>query len=701
MRFGKMAFRIVVLLAVLSGVVACLLLRQEQDLITMYQSVFIYSGDQPGENNHDKQMRRRYPDQPSLLLHQDADFYLNLYKSHPDRPWYLWRWWLTHQRSRHFPRLDKSGLVLSRQEAVTRQKAAEFADETRFLRESDPDNGYPLLFEAWLEVKEGVALVQADSAQPFRPTVVNPEHAARSAELLREAIGRKRFTMYGKEAGAEWLRILGQPRTYVESWTAIEQLGGLPLPNLIISRDLAQRLVGEAKRRAEEEREGRSASGSELTAYDILHDLQTLGALIALGEPELITVMTGYSIMNIASEEGAEALNDAGRPEDAKRLRTRGRELTRPRLLAFLMQRPDIDTLRPGAEDLLVMEDDPALIEEAKRLVALRRQNERQGSGIRSGIDGDMNRAGPLTSISIPSISTTIPWTTPLITLDDLKTSAHFELWGWHKLLTLFLFVATWSAFLVLLLLNILHSRANRDDAPDRWPPPRQTAVAGLLFGVLAVGPGLAVTFAGNFLWEISERYNIWHIFWNVWGLLAACWALGLLIRKQSNRKTTTGFDRIIPWIALAGLLAAIPYAYLAYSGIVTPWSSVTAITRNEAVWWYAKATLPLVILLAPVPIWGVNAFLRGRRASGRHSSAGAASTPGLRLFLAGLAGGLVVWLGSYYIVDRQDRAWTARDTLLVPRASAISFTPIEARLVDVHTRNIERVLAAESATQK
>lgn len=212
-------------------------LRNGKSLVNQYHLLTTIDGD--GVSDRDARTHRLYPDQPSLLLEQKADFYLDLFKKHPDRPWYLWRWWLRYPGQLNFRALDRSGLVLSQQPAEAQRQASEFADGVRILRELDPENGYPLYFQAWLEAKEGVALVQEDGNQPFVPTVINPESAAKAAEFLHDAVAQKHFSYFEREAGAEWMAVIGRPRTYVEALMALEQLGGLPIPNLAMARDMA------------------------------------------------------------------------------------------------------------------------------------------------------------------------------------------------------------------------------------------------------------------------------------------------------------------------------------------------------------------------------------------------------------------------------------------------------------------------------
>lgn len=444
-------------------------------------------------------------------------------------------------------------------------------------------------------------------------------------------------------------------------------------------------MLGGARRRAEKERETPATAETDLSAYDILHDVQTLGARIAASEPNLITVMVGYSAISITGEEGADILNEAGQPEAAARLRARARELLRPRLLAYLMSSKDIDSLRPGAEELTALENDPALIEEAKRLAALRRGYEGQGGFPRFGQDGDLERSGFITSFILPNFNMTTPWTTPPVALDELRTTAHFEIWGGQKFLAVFLIVAVWAAFLVLLLLYAAGSRALRNAAPDRWPSPQQALAAGVFFGVLAAAPGFAAAAAGNFLWQPTGLYLIWHVFWNLWGLLVAFWALGFWSRRFScPDRPGAG-----PWMALTGLLIAAPYAWLVYSGVLAGERSGMLWGNGIELWVYAF----FLLFFLPTLVWGACALVRWLRVLLGRPATGASSVPGLRLFLAGLAGGIVLWSASCWLVGQQERKWGERDTLITPNAAAIGFTPAEARFVDLHGENIERVL--------
>lgn len=687
MSSGKWLFRILIALAILAGVIAdCLFHRNVQwigDLFALYEYDSSYG------KKRDAAMASRFPKEPALLHSQDADFYLDLFNSHPDRPWYLLRWFHAHPDLRNMTWRDTSGLPLSGQESKAQQQAAKLAAIVQTLRERDPDNGYPLLLQAWLEAKEGTAVSQKDPERPLTAEVVDAERAAKAVALLRQAIAQKRFTVYGRETGAEWLRILGEPETFAEAMLSMEQLAGLPIPLLFPARDIALRLIAEARRRAEKEGQTPPDSEAEETAYEILHDLQTMGAHLALGDPTtLISVMIGYSVIEMATDGGAAVLNDAGQPENASRLLARGRKMQRPLLLARLMSFAKDAQLQPGSKALenFPLADDPELIKEAESLLALRMADSGYGSGIDFSASGDLSRAGYVLAIMFPNMDIHTPWTKPVVTLEELKSSAHFEHWGMQKILTAAFLVLAGIALLVMLALYAWQSLTLGKTAPPEWPSLRRMIVGGVLFGVLAAGPGLLAALAGNFLWQLTPAHCIWQCFWNVWGLLAACWALAFWICARSGGERRTQGTKFWLWLALAGLLTSVICACLIYSGVLT-----TAPTVHR------KAVIAtLAILLLPMPIWGVAAILRWIVALFARKANNAPDVPGLRLFLAAWAGGILLWLASYCVVDLQERKWGERDTLIAPRLSAIAFSPIEARLIDVHVQNMERALATD-----
>lgn len=602
MQSGKWVFRCVIFLGILVGPLVWRLYRGDPEVILGYYSRLHYD---ERADQYDAVMRERFPGEPSLLIHRDAEFYLNLFKSRPGRPWLLWRWWDRHP-ARQTLRVPEPPSLRPTPEA--RRRIAEFSDLVRTLRELDPDNGYPLVFQAWIEAEAGIVPVHEDGASQPNYAVVDVERAGKAADLLRQAVRRERFTFYGREAAEEWMGVAGVPATYAEALLALERLTTLPLPPFPMERDAALRLVAEARRRAESERTAPD-EGAAGTAYGILRDLQTLGARIAVGEPGLVAAMAGHSVVSAATEEGAAILREAGQSGAAVRLLERGRSLLRPGLLAGLMNRTDLDSLengseRPGVSELAA---DPELIGEAKRLLTERRKHAGRDEGVRFGEGGDIDRAGLLAGVSFPAVEYIVPWTRPLFTRDELKTSAHFELWGLQKTLTVLSLFLAWAVFIVLLSLYGARVLAREGAAAEEWPPFRRIASAGVLYGLLAAGPGLAATFAGNVFWLTNAKHWGWHISLSVLGLAAAYWALASRARRG-----------------------------------------------------------------------GEGSPVRSRR-----------------LFLGGLAVGMVVWAASYSVLDRWERKWAERDRLFVPRPPR-AVMPIESRVVDALVRNIREETASE-----
>lgn len=636
-------------------------------------------------------IRKRYPDEAPILLETSGDFFLDRFKSHPDRPWYLWQWWKDYSNKNTNERpYEQPELPLSQQLPGIQKWVAYFAEGVQTLREHDPDNGYPLFLQAWIETQSGMIIVKPDDdkQKQHRAEVVDSEHAEKAADLVHQAVGKKRFTMYGREMGAEWLGILGRPETLEEAIVAISQLAKMPIPNFSMVRDTVNRLKGEARRRADMENQTPAATNADATAFQLLHDLQTLAARLAISDPHLVVLaLGGYAVQSI-TEDGAAILTEAGQHEAAARLLARGRAIMHPALLSVIITHKEMQHMRPTGFGLAPLADDPSLIAEAERLLSLRRENMRGKNDFQLALQ----RSGMLLPIIFPSVDRFVPWSTPLFSMDELKTSAQFELWGLQKFLSTYLLTLTWLVFLFLLLFYTAHVFLFWKKSPPLRPSLREIVAMAILFGCVAATPPLLATFAGNFLWELSGRLTIWHLFWNIWGVLAAYWMLAYWIRGRSGFAPRSRINEFLRWLALAGLLAAIPTAYLVYSGV---W-----LEEVPLLVWRGKNSLvliPFILPLLPMPIWGLFAFVRWARILVNRYPSGSSLTPGLRFFLAGLAGGLVVWLASYWVCDWQDRKWAARDTLIAPRLSAIAFTPIESRIATVQQDHIKKVLAGEA----
>lgn len=552
-----------------------------------------------------------------------------------------------------------------------------------------------MILGAWVEAVKGVAGApkQQNGKWIWTPTEFDPQYAENAVRLLRQAIGQKRFTMYGREQGIEWLGILGEPVTFAGSWIALRQMAACPIPNLWQTRDVTTRLIAVARRRAEQEKSDPETAAPERDAYGILHDLQTLGARLALSEPNLLTVMIGVSIIGSATEEGAGILNDAGRPEDAARLLGRGWNLMRPRLLASLMTMDNLDSLQADSPELRerMLGNDPKLLAEAKRLLALRRNAPGRDRWLRTDTNGnDVTRSGVLLADMIPNLDTTVPWTSPVITRDELETASRFETWGWQTFLMAGALLLACLALLIGLILYQVHLRTLRPDA-SRWPSPRRIMGAAVLFGVLAAGPGLAAAGAGNFLWELAGRFWNWHLFWIAWGPLAGAWALLYVIRRRPETAGRSKKAEYGLWISLAGLAAAPVCAFLAYSGTVPHETATPLLGLGK------RASLgdfcPFLVMLLPFLGCVVVAVWRWLRACRRRDGSRAAPVAGLRLFLAGCAGGIVLWAASCWLADGRERQWGERDTLLTPRLAAVGFSPVEERVVRMYEEHIKGAL--------
>jgi hypothetical protein len=158
---------------------------------------------------------------------------------------------------------------------------------------------------------------------------MDAERSAAAARLLHEMARSERLTQEIGKLFREQFTLLGEGRTLSDAFVAWMFNASTLLPDSGKARDFARRLTVEAERRAQ----SGEVPPDGLSAYDVLRDLQTLGLRLMENADFLIEVLVGQSVIGIASNDGADILDAAGRPEEAEALLTHGRRLLEPQLV--------------------------------------------------------------------------------------------------------------------------------------------------------------------------------------------------------------------------------------------------------------------------------------------------------------------------------------------------------------------------------
>lgn len=651
-------------------------------------------------------LRRAFPGGEGVVLAGTAEEYIQLAPKHPERPWYLWQWWMLRRSPLESPAFGLPFRGVNVRPEELSRAADIFEADAKYMAARDPESGYSLILLAAIEAAKGVTM--SPNEDGLQAEVVDPEAAGRAVELLHRAAAKEHITLYGGELTAERLGLLVKPETYADGLLLHRQLSRTPVGSLPLIRCLSQRIMAEAERRATMSPEQLASLSPPLSVADIAADVQTFGAKYLLDAANYIDVPLGLTAVGIGTMEGTRLLKAVGRGEEADRILARGRALMRPWLLATLME--DLE-LPPKSRPLdgLILENDPELIGEAKRLLALRRENASR-TRFPDYRRGDHSRASYLTMMSIPLMH--LPWTTPPISFDDLRIASMHETWARQKLFLAAIAAAACLTLLLGLFLYGLHVRTFRNETAE-WPSLRRAAVAAALCGLAAGAPGLLVSFAGNFLWALIEDYATWQFFWNCWAVLLASWIASLLVRRwygdafirdpgetegqsEPRRKSSAADWR--RWLAPGGLVSAIPFAYLGYVVGTENNRFVGNLAGRvlESGYWEWTAAF---LFLALVGLGGLYALLRRIAIMLKQRSWDGTATPALRLLLLGWAGGILLWTASYRVVDREERKWVARDTLLFPRASGAKTefrNPIDRRLAECHIEQVQQVLAEE-----
>lgn len=603
--------------------------------------------------------------------------------ANPERPWHLWRWQAMKLGVAGWPNVYKAGgprRIASDLSPEETEKDEEFVRLAEFLRDHDPDNLVPLARIAFVEARRGVAIDPTRTEYgKFFGEVVDAEYAARAAALIREAAGKKRFTLHTRGLTNEWLDILGTPGSLEEALPVTRQLDSTPIIRFAYLRDLFLRMVIEAERRTAEEARSGEPPPEGMRAYDLLHDMQTLSGLLLIDSDTLLTKMIAHVFMEIATDDGSRILRSAGQLEQSERLLARGRELQRPYLIAdtaWMLDTPD-----PVEPEPDTMQDDAELLRDAKQLLEGRRQ--------RSAPFAKMAKSpanGLILSTSIPGIYSSWPYPDPPVTLEELVIGNALEFWTTAKIVWGVLVSVIWIVVSAITLLGIVRVVVLRGtaDVGMSWPGPAQAIAAAGLFGVAASLPGLAAAFAGPSQTLPYANSLGWLLFWNIWGILAAGMCLTAWIAVQRRRQSMDD-STPPPWksswffrIAALCLAASIALAITAYLHI-----------GRSNPWW-----LWVCVVMLPAALWNVRQILHFAGAMVRRNLPVGGKAFAGRLALAGLAGGLLVMLAAFLVMDGRARAYAVRDTLLIPRSADASgpWGTIGERLVRVsrdHARNV------------
>lgn len=642
------------------------------------------------ESYYNQRLRERFSDEQYRILAGTAQDYRELAEKYPDRPGYLWLWWNKDPSTRDFIGYNGSPAILSEQDTEKSRAADSFEKNLLFMIEKDPDNGYASYYLAYLEACKGI--ISEDRNQPETPlTIMNPENAEKAVVLLGEAVRKKRFTMYNRELGEEWLILLGgPPETFAETVFGRSQIARLPIPMFYISRDLVERLIAEAERRAA--MPGEDLPGS-VSAYQIFYDLQTLGARFVSSGPGVISpTVLGYSHILHSTEKGYEVLNAAGKNEDAERLLARGRRLSHLWLLARLMISIDPNT-GDFKGDPGLLENDPELIAEAKRRIAARR--DRIGPDEWRYISKQMRSMGAFAAMSLPNINFLYPWVSPIFTEAEAENAGRFETQAVQKLYWCAVVACCWMILAIAVVVYCIHALSIVKAPVSDWPNSCTVTSAVVRFGCLAVVPGIMAVAIGNFLVADPLSFYLWLGFWNIWGVVLALWTLRRAVRRFLARREGAEAPDIARggwrcWIAPACFVLAAVCAGVAY---FRPPGEISYFSFNKALstMWIMAGVMVLLVALGL--LWRLRCWIV-RNCGDREERRRAA--PGLRLFLAGLAGGLLLVLCSYWVIDRCERAWGRRDTLLVIRRPFDGWDEVGSKLDRKHVEYIEKALADE-----
>lgn len=592
--------------------------------------------------------------------------------AHPDRLWHYWRWWSNLRDMHEYTSVANSGLPMSEFTPEFRSRAAEFRKIHEFLKEKDPDNGWPLLLAAYSEASEGITL-----REPFstKLEVVDEEKAAKAIEYLFEALEKKNLTLYWSELGTEWARLLNYTETVDNAILLHTQDMATPVVNMPIAKNLAERLLVEAERRLE------TGENNGPTAYEIARALQTMGARTSLGDRIFMNITGGYNVISRSTEEGVEILRKHGRSEEAELLLKRGRRMLRPWILRYSRPDSEVELYR-----------DPEMFEEARRLA----EREKSQQNFRSAL----NNTGILQQLTTPNI-----YLSPDVYSDfparEFQIESRMEYWIWQKvcwsILTFISFAILAGTVVFYCVRQLASKRRETCNTPDAWPAGRRIACGAALFGLFAAVPGIAAAWIGNDF-TIPFKTNLaWLAFLNLWGFLAAAWGLTWWV----GRSTGGNGENDVPPAKKKGpikksfrqRLQRLPTVVLFVSPAFALYFLRDAKQGGELLWRLTEilALIFFVYFALSAVRYVRNLFVKKRAA---------ASALPVRLFMACWAGGCILWAASYCVIDWQERAWIARDTLLIPDANDLGFpeSRTTARLVRLLADDMRKALAETAA---
>lgn len=467
-----------------------------------------------------------------------------------DRPERLWRWLAGEPYRLRDP---GSTAVPPPDLPWTMGVRAAVTERYRFMRDRDPDNGWPLLQLAYMAASRSVRyLLPEGASSPRRITVSDTESMAEAARLLHEAVGKGRLTLYALESLANGFEAVGEPETF-EDGIMGRRLARYLTDNLDMHTmwSVCDFLVAESARRLEDATE----SAEKRSAYAILHDLQTVGALAVADAASQSVQDIGFGCIITATEKGVALLNRAGMTAEAETLLARGVALARPRLISNLAAYSTGDEVWRQVEGL-----NDEITREARRLDGLERSLE---------ATEDAFPIYSLFSLNIPFYREISPDGEKRLTVENVRATLSFNCWAWEKDWSNLLWTLAWAILTVLLVVAGIERLAAKGPFPEvPWPSPRRMLVASVMFAGPAVVPGLAASAIASGGGMPPAGFMLW----NAGGFLAGA----MLLWWWAHSRDTMEADGTLPggpglsagWFVLAAFGVLLP---LASMGCITP----------------------------------------------------------------------------------------------------------------------------------
>lgn len=462
----------------------------------------------------------------------------------PDRPERLWRW-LAGEPSR----VKDAGFspVPPPKTPYTDANRAAVTKLYRFMRDRDPNNGWPLVQLAYLAASRSVRYeFPKGEGKPQQIRVTDTESMAEAVALLHEAAGKGKITVYARESINNEFAIVGNPETFEDGLAgyrlADHLADGLTMYTLWSLDDFFSAEAGRRLETATDREEKRSA-------YAILHDLQTVGALVVVDAASQDGQSNGFLCIANATEAGVALLNRFGLEAEAEMLLARGVALARPYVVSRLAR------FSTGDE---IWHKVAGLGDEARRTAQRLEKMEK------SAIADSLDAASFMVSMSAPFYREFLPAGEKFLTLENIQASTNFESWSREKEWSSLLSIVAWSILAMLLIMAGIDFLVAKRPLPETaWPSPVQVLAGSLIFAVSAVAPGFLVASIGF----RGDMFNAWLHFWNVWGFFAGIALLWMWAYSRSEVELGEATPiRFWPrgngqLLAVAGIAIALPVA--------------------------------------------------------------------------------------------------------------------------------------------